>query len=251
MSSAKTNLIRTTCQKAAATYRRFHGTMGRLQVNPQSAADEFAKAHISLRQIVVMELKKTETPVIEVGQPLPAEGSYWLVEALSGHSNFLHGRLPVSLNIGFVENGELSLGAVYFPAEDVLVLAQTGSGSSGPERLRVSGRTTLANAMLATPLNSADIQTYKLLDLAVAHNAHLRKTGHPLFDMIDVAAGRADATIQCRLNPLEAALGALIVLEAGGFITDLKGKPVTLQTTEIVAANGKLHGVLLKELNAK
>ncbi|PIU81105.1 inositol monophosphatase, partial [Candidatus Micrarchaeota archaeon CG06_land_8_20_14_3_00_50_6] len=45
--------------------------------------------------------------------------------------------------------------------------------------------------------------------------------------------------------------GALIVEEAGGKVTDTKGKPWSLETKDFLATNGILHDKLLKIINAK
>jgi fructose-1,6-bisphosphatase/inositol monophosphatase family enzyme len=41
----------------------------------------------------------------------------------------------------------------------------------------------------------------------------------------------------------------VIVEEAGGRVTDLAGKPVTLATTSLLATNGRLHDTLLAQLD--
>jgi myo-inositol-1(or 4)-monophosphatase len=50
------------------------------------------------------------------------------------------------------------------------------------------------------------------------------------------------------LQQWDIAAGALIVREAGGFVSDFSSRDTVLQTGNIVAANGGLHVPLLKML---
>jgi histidinol-phosphatase len=55
--------------------------------------------------------------------------------------------------------------------------------------------------------------------------------------------------IETDVNILDIAACAAIVSEAGGRFTDLNGAPVTLQTTSVLATNGRLHDPLLAALS--
>jgi histidinol-phosphatase len=63
-----------------------------------------------------------------------------------------------------------------------------------------------------------------------------------------LAAGKIDVVIESDVNILDIAALAVIVETAGGRFTDLEGRPVGLQTTSVLAANGKLHGAALAVL---
>jgi histidinol-phosphatase len=54
--------------------------------------------------------------------------------------------------------------------------------------------------------------------------------------------------IESDVNILDIAALTVIVEEAGGRFTDLTGAPVGLATTSVLATNGLLHDVLLKQL---
>ena len=57
-----------------------------------------------------------------------------------------------------------------------------------------------------------------------------------------LARGALDVVIESDVNILDIAALTVIVEEAGGRFTDLKGGPIGLETTTVLATNGALHG---------
>ena len=54
--------------------------------------------------------------------------------------------------------------------------------------------------------------------------------------------------VESDVNVLDIAALVVIVEEAGGLFTDLGGQPVGLDTTTVLATNGRLHQPLLDAL---
>jgi histidinol-phosphatase len=63
-----------------------------------------------------------------------------------------------------------------------------------------------------------------------------------------LAAGKIEAVIETDVNILDIAALAAIVEAAGGRFTDLEGRPVSLETTSVLATNGRLHEPILRAL---
>lgn len=243
----KANLIRSVARSVAPTFRRYYGEVGRALVNPNSAKEVANEALHSLTIQFKSELAKTALPVVTCDEPVPA-GAHWLVAPISRMINFTHGRLPVCCAMAHVdENGECAIGAVYFPIEDVLVLAEKGLGSIGPDRLRANTRDKLDDALLCLPFKTADVISMDIVRKCEAdgRSIHTRKTGDTFFDVIDVAAGRADVVVATRLTRLEALVAKLILAESGAAATDLKGKPLTGASDTLLATPLKLHAAAL------
>ena len=78
--------------------------------------------------------------------------------------------------------------------------------------------------------------------------AGVRRTGSACIDLAWVAAGRLDGYVDHELNPWDMAAGALLVREAGGYVTDLEGRPSTLDSECIVASNAHINKPLLEVL---
>ncbi|HEU4653169.1 MAG TPA: inositol monophosphatase family protein, partial [Steroidobacteraceae bacterium] len=65
-----------------------------------------------------------------------------------------------------------------------------------------------------------------------------------------LAAGKIDVVIESDVNILDIAALAVIVEAAGGRFTDLTGNALNLQTTTVLASNGKLHESVLAALRS-
>ena len=73
-------------------------------------------------------------------------------------------------------------------------------------------------------------------------NSHgVRRLGSAAIDLAYVACGRYDAFYEYNLNPWDVAAGAIIVLEAGGKVSDFKGGKNFLYGREVIASNKILH----------
>ena len=79
----------------------------------------------------------------------------------------------------------------------------------------------------------------------------MRRSGSAALDLCYLAAGRLDGYWVLTLAPWDAAAGVLLVEEAGGCVTDLKGAPPRLHTESFVASNGRIQEHLLALLSGK
>jgi myo-inositol-1(or 4)-monophosphatase len=76
----------------------------------------------------------------------------------------------------------------------------------------------------------------------------IRRTGSAALDLAYLACGRGDAFWEYKLSPWDIAAGILIVREAGGIATDREGHPLYPSTSFIIAANARIHPILLEIL---
>jgi histidinol-phosphatase len=63
-----------------------------------------------------------------------------------------------------------------------------------------------------------------------------------------LARGSLDVVIESDVHILDVAALTVIVSEAGGMFTDLRGGAVGLDTTTVLATNGALHATVQREL---
>lgn len=61
-------------------------------------------------------------------------------------------------------------------------------------------------------------------------------------------SGRIDLYFRYDLHHRDIASGLLLVREAGGVVSDWQGRPATLRSKGIIAANKKLHAVFWCQL---
>ena len=76
--------------------------------------------------------------------------------------------------------------------------------------------------------------------------AGIRMTGSAALAICYVAAGRFDAWLEAFIGKWDFSAAALMVLEAGGRITDFGGSDAFLDGHHIIATNGPLHPLFLK-----
>ena len=69
----------------------------------------------------------------------------------------------------------------------------------------------------------------------------IRKWGSASLDMAYVAAGRCDGFWQRNLNYWDIAAGIILVKEAGGFVTDFKGKNDYILNKSILVTNSRIN----------
>ena len=175
----------------------------------------------------------------------------WLVDPIDGTKSFVGGYGMFSTQIALMRNEQLVLGVSSAPAAGELAWACDGRGAYlDGVSLRVSKVDGIESASVSTgnigSLARSDRWSRLGRIMAVAN----RTRGYgDYYHYHRLAAGQLDAVIESDVNILDIAALSVIVAEAGGVFTDLEGKPPSLETTSVLAANPELHGQLLEVLN--
>ena len=169
-----------------------------------------------------------------------------MIDPLDGTTNFLHGLPHFAISVGLEKAGEVVAGVIYDPIKNEMYVAEKGGGAfMNDRRLRVSARKALGDSLLATGIpfrGHGDPASFtRQLEFAMRETAGVRRFGSAALDLAYVAAGRYDAFWEEGLSPWDVAAGILLVREAGGYISDLKGGQTMLHGRSILATNGLLH----------
>jgi histidinol-phosphatase len=182
-----------------------------------------------------------------VGEEFGAQGSAdararWIVDPIDGTKNYVRG-IPVYATLLALEvDGELTVGVASAPALGRRWYAARGEGAfADGERIAVSKIADLAQAKLSH--SSIENWTAKgrmaqFLDLAGAVGS-TRGFGDFWQHML-VAQGSVDIAIEPEVSLWDLAALKVIVEEAGGRFTDLKGVS-TAAGGNVVSSNGLLH----------
>ena len=180
-------------------------------------------------------------------------GLVWIVDPLDGTTNFLHGYPQYAVSIAAAENGVLEAAVVLDLNRECLYGAVRGRGAwLGDTRLAVSTLDDPARALLGTgyPFKELD-QLERYLDQfrrVLPATSGIRRAGSAALDLADVAAGRLDGFWELTLAPWDISAGILLIREAGGVVTDLAGREIGVEHTEVVAGNPAIHRWLLSQL---
>ncbi len=180
-------------------------------------------------------------------------GFTWIVDPLDGTTNYAHGYPCFSVSIALEQEGAVVAGIVYDPMREELFSAQKGQGAfMNGKKIRVSVIDTLMNSLLATgfpydrKVSEKNNMNY-FHDLLMA-SQEVRRDGSAALDLCYVGSGRFDGFWELKLKPWDIAAGSLIVSEAGGLVSDLKGKQFDLHAQEILASNGRIHEQMVMNL---
>jgi myo-inositol-1(or 4)-monophosphatase len=82
-----------------------------------------------------------------------------------------------------------------------------------------------------------------------AGTSGIRRPGAAALDLADVAAGRFEGFWELRLSAWDIAAGMLLIREAGGLVTDFRGRNLGIEHAGVVAGNPAIHEWLLKTLS--
>ena len=182
----------------------------------------------------------------ETGGSEGTSSSKWIIDPLDGTLNYSHGYPCYCVSIALESGGELAVGVVYNPCLDELFVAEKGKGATlNGKAISVSSIGSLPQSLLVTGftpkiLGTRDNNLDHFCDFMQACQA-VRRPGSAALDLCYTAVGRFEGFWEIGLHPWDMAAGTLIVLEAGGTVSQFDGSPFTVYDKEILATNSKVH----------
>ena len=170
----------------------------------------------------------------------------WLVDPIDGTRSFVRGYPFFSTQIALMHRGEVVVGVSSAPAFEEIAWAERGHGAFlDGHRCRISHVARLEDAAVSSGNLRTLASGSRWADWAqvVQRVARIRGYGD-FYHYHLLAAGRIDGVLESDVNILDIAALSLIVTEAGGRFTDLDGRPVTLETTSVLAGNPKIYAAM-------
>jgi myo-inositol-1(or 4)-monophosphatase len=180
----------------------------------------------------------------------------WIIDPIDGTVNFANGIPICCVSIGIEHNGTMLMGAVYNPFMNEFFLAERGKGATlNDQPIHVSQKDKVITSCLVTgfPYTYLDepngpLQTFERF---IRRGIPVRRLGSAAIDLCWVAAGRFDGFYEHKLQAWDSAAGYIIVEEAGGKVTNLKGDTYSPYQPGIIASNGQIHAELLEWIEGK
>ena len=190
----------------------------------------------------------------ESGEMATGSEYKWIIDPIDGTVNYAHGIPICCVSIGVEHKGTIVMGAVYNPFLKEFYFAEKGEGALlNGDLISVSGETDVNKACLVTgfPYTYLEMANGPLDVFArfIRRGIPVRRLGSAAMDLCWVAAGRFDGFYEHKLQAWDSAAGFLIVEEAGGKVTDFKGKYYSPYQPSILATNGKIHEDMLRSIN--
>ena len=183
----------------------------------------------------------------EEGPEEPGEsGLRWVIDPLDGTTNFLFGIPQWAVSIACEDSSGGLVGVVHSPCLDETFVAGRGGGAFlGDERLAVSTKSELPDALVATGFSyvpSERAAAATILQRVLPRVRDVRRAGAASLDIAWTAAGRFDGFYEVPTHHWDWAAGVVIAREAGAVVSELA--PLGPSGPGLVIAGPGLHDQL-------
>ncbi|GAA1559715.1 inositol monophosphatase family protein [Kribbella lupini] len=184
----------------------------------------------------------------ELAGGLLPDGDWWVVDSAEGNINHIHGLSEWAVTATLVRDNTPTLTVVHLPLTgDVYTALQGGGAHLNGVPLKVSAKSDLKAALVGTGQakpgeTEEDLRSLGASVTGMLLNALVVRVSVPAtLQLIYVAAGQLDVFWQ--FSDVRSGLlpGALLVAEAGGAVTDTRGKPWTLASKDFLASTPGVH----------
>ena len=185
----------------------------------------------------------------ERSRPVEGAAYVWVVDPIDGTVPFSHGVPIFAFSLALTHKGESILGVVYDPVLDRLIFAEKGKGAE------LNGKPTHVSSQAEVAHTLIEVQSWKgyehnlnpLKDQLIQLGAQATTIGSVVYAGLLVASGEYGGVLFAGPKPWDAAAVKIVVEEAGGRVTDVRGQDQRYdQTTNgIIVSNGKLHDELV------
>ena len=182
-------------------------------------------------------------------------GLVWIIDPLDGTTNFLHNIPCYSVSVALFDGHRLLMGIVHDAATGEVFHAVSGGGAFLNDTvLKVTDRADFHDILVGTGFPYKTEHTtdghFEALKQVLHSTRGIRRLGSAAIDLCYVACGRFGAFYENTLNSYDIAAGALIVKEAGGFVSDFRGGDNWLFEGEIAATAPQFKNEMLNILRA-
>lgn len=169
-----------------------------------------------------------------------AQGDLFVIDPIDGTTNFMHNLHPHVTSIGLFRDGQPYAGVIYAPCTGQMFSARRGCGAFENGQPMHSSTEGLEHSLvLAGSAGFSEEAARSSRRLAYEFN-HIdegnRSFGSAAYSLAMVASGRVGVYYEMKLGLWDYAAGSVILEEAGGRITDMRGQTLTYRGVSSVLA---------------
>jgi myo-inositol-1(or 4)-monophosphatase len=222
-------------------------------VEQKSSKDFVTRVDKEAEKIIIETIRKYHPHAAFYGEETGRCGESELtivVDPIDATTNYIK-KIPFyDIMVSAYRGNELILGVISCPPTRDLYVAERGKGATlNGEPIHVSNTDTLERAVIgwnrSNHTQAIIPRSQKILSAVMAQSCTFRVFGTGGLDHCYLAQGSLDAVISPLAEPFHSA-GYLIMEEAGAKVTDYEGRPHSLESETIVAANPALHPLVLR-----
>ena len=170
----------------------------------------------------------------------------WFIDPIDGTKSFMRGVPLYAVLIALEVDGNVEVGAAYYPGTDELLFAATGQGAWWNGRsARVSDISNLSRAYVSyTDIGAFRTYGKEAAWERLASHAYFRAGWTDAYGYLLVATGRIEVMLDPIMEPYDCGPFVPILREAGGYFGDWRGNR-TIFGREGLATNGALQQEVL------
>lgn len=242
--------------KASEILKNYHRKFNELKVELKSKNDFVTKADKEAEKVIIKEIKSyfPNHAIVAEESGIQSGNNYkWVIDPLDGTKNFIHGLPFFAISIGIMNRDEIIAGVIKVPVLEETFTVEKGAGAyRNGEKISTSERN-FSKGLFATgfPFRSKDmledyLPCFKEIFLSVSG---IRRCGAAAIDLAYTACGTFDGFWELSLKPWDIAAGILMIEEAGGIVSDFRGKKEYLTSGNIIGASKKSYEPLFNIVN--
>jgi myo-inositol-1(or 4)-monophosphatase len=180
----------------------------------------------------------------------PDVDNTWIIHPLDGSNNFISGFPYCAISIALRQNNVIQHSVIYNPLNNDLFIASIGEGASlNNTKLRIKYSLSIKNFLISIDKDNDPIinnKIQKLSNLIIG----VRQLGSISINLAYIASGYNHIFLHSNFNLWEIAAGSLMIIEAGGCITDYDGNNNYLDKNQLIATHPKILNQLLIHLKS-
>ena len=248
------NIALRAAREAATVISQAYARPDRMKIVEKGPNDYVTDVDQLVEELLISHLRKAYPDHSFMGeegglQEGKDKDTVWIIDPIDGTRNFVMGIPHCAISMACVQRGKLQHAVIVDPMKNEEFTATKGSGAQlNGNRMRIGKRNKLDGGVVG--MSCAGLRNYeRMMDLQLKLKGiagSIRFMGSTALDLAYVAAGRLDAGWTSGVSPWDSAAGILLVQEAGGFVSDIKGNPDCLQSAELVYGNPKCFKALLQ-----
>ena len=171
----------------------------------------------------------------------------WVIDPIDGTKNFI-AKIPLwGTLLALMYKGEVIVGVSHLPLLKEMLWAVRGQGAFlNGKKVKVSHKPDLSQSMLSFgSLEAFRRKGWERNILSLIYHTKRHRAFGDLWAYHLLAAGKLEVVIEASIKIMDVAPFDLIVREAGGLTSDIKGRKLHPDINTFVATNGKLHNEVL------
>lgn len=174
----------------------------------------------------------------------------WILDPIDGTSNLIFGLEHSAVSLALYDGEQVVFGVIYNPYKEETFHAIRGQGSFlNGKPIHVQNAKSMSECLIYFGTNPYDRvikgDFFKLLSEILVKAIDLRRFGSAALDLAYVACGRSGGYLEPNLKPWDIAAGILLIEEAGGVITDLRGRKIDpTKNADILCGGPAVYGEL-------